>query len=77
MTHVILPARVHRRIIDEWTTSTERLMHPDSGKRLPCGDVEWDMPEEVTVALQPFMLEDETYADALERLLEEAGGRIS
>lgn len=74
---VVLKAEVHRRIIDELTTPTERLIYPDRCKRLADGSVQWNMPDDAAAALQEFMLQGESYADAIERLLAVAGGRIS
>jgi hypothetical protein len=74
---VALPTAVYYGIIDAWTTPTERLIHSDSGTPLPGGLVEFELQEQLATELRLFMLDGESYADALERLLAKNGGKVS
>jgi hypothetical protein len=77
MPSVILPAHVHRRLIDDYTSPTDRLIYADRGERLADGSLRWEMPDDVAALLREFMLEGESYTDAIERLLAEISGQIS
>lgn len=74
---ITVPAHVYRGLIDEHTTEAERRRYPDPGRQLADGRVEFDLDDETIAELQPFVLPGEAFADALERLLAIAGGRLS
>ena len=77
MTLVTLPAAIYYGIIERCTTSTDRLIQCDRGRRLPNGDIQFELQAKAQELLHPYMLEGESYAQTIERLYATAGGRVS
>jgi hypothetical protein len=74
---VTLPAPIYHRLIEEWTSPTERLMQPSRAKHLANGRVQFNVPDAIAEMMREFMLDGESFQDAIERLLAKAGGQIS
>lgn len=74
---ITLPARVYYGLIERYTSSTDQLMHIDHGEKLPDGTVRFELQPAAAAVIEPLMLPEESFVDAIERLVEIAEGRLS
>lgn len=52
-------------------------MYPSRAEHLANGRVQFNMPDAIAEMMREFMLEGESYEEAIERLLAVAGGKVS
>ncbi|XUM25076.1 hypothetical protein ACRAVF_33975 (plasmid) [Bradyrhizobium oligotrophicum S58] len=74
---LVLQEHVYQQLVDQFLTEFERVKYPDTGVRLGDGRVEFDIGDKIASAMQDFMLPDEGLAEAVERLMVIAGGKLS
>ena len=70
---IALPGHVYHRLVERFTTPTDRLMYRDGSRTLPDGRVEFELDADIAAELDRRKLAGETYADYLARIVENGG----
>lgn len=77
MITVSIPAHVYHRLIETFTSPTDRLLYPDRCERLPDGSIRFSLPDDLVALLEPHRHEGESYPDMMERIVATAGRPLS